>query len=503
MHLKSLKVKIAITIALLLLIAVGLTNFVLLRTMERSIVSGHFTSIGNWLETFYESVNSPDASGAGVSVEEKMALSNIAYISYALGNQRIVYARNDPGRMAEYTRELVETAKRTGRPQYRRAGSEWGVFWTRSKYLVIAHPMEGGAGAAVIALGPDYEKLRNAQRIASGYLVLNFLILFFLGIYRLTGLVTRPIHRLIRLTENYRATDSFDFFPETQNDEFSRLSSSLNRMMRRIEDDRRELEKSIQAVEEANRDLQRAQQEIIRAEKLASMGRLSAGIAHEIGNPVGIVLGYLGLLRSRCISPEDSNGMDYIERAEAEISRINKTIRQLLDFSRSNPAGFFKISIHDLVYDTVRMLQQQPLMEKIRFFFDFRASDDVMFGDYSQMYQVMVNLILNAADALGEDDNPDSREIRLVTDNTDDGKCLRIEVQDNGPGIAPENRDKVFDPFFTTKETGRGTGLGLYVCYMIIEHAGGTISAENGPDAGTCIVIHLPLYGKGGTCYAS
>lgn len=230
---------------------------------------------------------------------------------------------------------------------------------------------------------------------------------------------------------------------------------------------------------------------------MASIGRLSAGIAHEIGNPISIVLGYLGLLKTRSISPEDGKGMDYIARAEVEINRINDVIRHLLDFSRSTPSGFTDFSVHDILRDTGRMLSQQPLMENIRLHLDFSASNDRIHADRNQLHQVIVNLVINAADSISAaTDNPEQGEIRIYTAVSKDSRWIRILIRDNGCGISAENKDKVFDPFFTTKETGKGTGLGLYVSYMIIEGFGGGISIQNNEERGANIVINLPLTGK-------
>ncbi|MFO8112265.1 MAG: ATP-binding protein [Desulfosalsimonadaceae bacterium] len=499
MRLKSLRVKIAIHLAILLLVAIGLTNFVLLRIIEKNIVEKHIASGENWIASMHQM----RASGADplsvLSGYGNHFYPGIVYAMYAGEGEHSEFSRDEAGAVDHHARRLIEHAKSTKESAYLFVGREWGVFWKRSKYLIVAVPVSGGgdAGAAAIELGPDYEMLRNSQQVAIGYMFLNFLVLFAFGMYRFSSLVLRPIQRFIRLTDNYRYSEPFDFFPEKQHDEFSRLSSSLNRMVHRIDDDRQELEQSLEKIETANRDLKKAQQEIIRAEKLASIGRLSAGIAHEIGNPISIVLGYLGLLKTRSISPEDANGMDCIARAEVEIHRINDIIRQLLDFSRSTPTGFIDFSVHDVLHDTGRMLSQQPLMENIRLFYDFSASNDIVHADRSQLHQVIVNLFINAADSISAAaDNPEQGEIRISTDVSEDGRWLCVSVQDNGCGIASENRDKIFDPFFTTKETGKGTGLGLYVSYMIIERFGGAIAIFDNEERGTRIVIELPLAGR-------
>lgn len=498
MLLKSLKVKIAITIALLLFASVALTNFVLLRIVEQHIIDSHFQTGKQWINAFYaETTDGFEASVQEDSIEKALGLSGVSAIVYELETGTRALFSTDADEIRNALNRLAKRSVNEGKPSYDFSGSEWGIFWPRSKYLLLSVPLENnsGAGSVAINLSSDYQILRNAQQVAGGYLVINFLILLFIGVYRLTNLVTRPIHRLIRLTESYRHSGTLEFFTERRNDEFSRLSSSLNRMVHRIEDDRRELEQSLEAIEKANQDLKKAQHEIIRAEKLASIGRLSAGIAHEIGNPVGIVLGYLGLLRAR-IAPEDTDGLDYIDRAETEIQRINKIIRQLLDFSRPTPAGFTDFSIHDLLYEAGSMLQNQPMMENIRLYFDFAANPDFINADYNQLRQVFVNLIINAADSIHEAGLPEGGEIHLETSASTDGRWIRIAVSDNGCGISDEDAKTVFDPFYTTKETGKGTGLGLYVSYMIIEGAGGGICARQNQHAGARIVIHLPSAGK-------
>ena len=503
MRLKSLKVKIAITLALILFAAIGLTNFVLMRIVENNIIESQLKSGVKWIiaihETFFPLENTlltasehGDAFFPGIV----FAMFNGKDKSQAFFTPMSYHsAASSSGDIVLLATEIIEQIQKSGRTEYLLAGSEWGVFWLRSKYLVTGTPLPGnaGAGVVVVELGAGYRMLRNAQQVSLGYLFLNFLVLLVAGGYRLSCLISRPIHKFVSITDNYRYSDSHALFPEKQNDEFNRLSTSLNRMIRRIEDDREDLESSIKTIEKTNQELEKAQQEIIRAEKLASIGRLSAGIAHEIGNPVGIVLGYLGLIKKSAISPDDARAIDYIERAEAEISRINMVIRQLLDFSRPAPAACTVFPMHELLHDAVQMLSQQPLMDKTRIVSDFFAPNDVVCADYNQLHQVIVNLILNAADAISACGEVECGEIRLATGISDDGESFVLEVVNNGEGIPPESVDKIFDPFYTTRETGKGTGLGLYVSYMIIKSFGGNISIGEPVEQGSRMIVHLPL----------
>jgi signal transduction histidine kinase len=261
-------------------------------------------------------------------------------------------------------------------------------------------------------------------------------------------------------------------------------------MLKRLDENKKELKNHIISLEKANNDLKAAQNEIIRSEKLASVGRLAAGIAHEIGNPIGIVLGYIDLIHKGGLSPEEEK--DFISRIESEITRINIIIRQLLDFSRSSAEEKENCSVHDLITDTVEMLKPQSRMRELEITMDLRADKDTVLADKNQLQQVLLNILINSIDALEEDGHfREKSYIMVKSENKND--FIMLDFVDNGPGIADEDIDRIFDPFFTTKEPGRGTGLGLSVCYRIIEVLGGTIKAESALGKGMMIYIGLPL----------
>jgi signal transduction histidine kinase len=274
-------------------------------------------------------------------------------------------------------------------------------------------------------------------------------------------------------------------------------------MVDTIETDKESLQHSLEELEKANNDLKNAQHEMIRAEKLASVGRLSAGLAHEIGNPIGIVLGYLDLLKSRPKLKDDDVGQDFLKRAQDEINRINTVIRQLLDFSRSSSVDAKNISMHDLVREVVAMMSGQPFMSEISIDCQFDDIVNTVNIDSDQIRQVLINLIINAADSIKASEKTDKEgTIRIVSElipahersGVNDQSMFVLKVIDNGTGISNDHIEFIFDPFFTTKEPGKGTGLGLSVSYMIIEQAGGKIIAKSEIGQGTTMLIYLPLY---------
>ena len=375
------------------------------------------------------------------------------------------------------------------------------VFWQQPSYILIAQSFLGkersGIGAALmLPLDALAQILRHAQHIFLIYILVNTVLLTFLGIYRLNKLTVKPIQRLVRRAEEYRETDDDVFTIEKEDNEFSKLSKSLNGMLIRISHDKERLQASVASLEKANHELEKAQLELVRAEKLASVGRLSAGIAHEIGNPIGIIKGYLDLLKDESLSAEDKK--EFIGRTETEVERINAIISQLLDFARPSANEKTIVSIHPILAELEDVCRCQPVFNGFSFALDLAAEKDQVRADGRQLRQVFLNLILNAADAFDGLDSPDDNRLIIRTSlenepEPDSDHFLVIQFIDNGAGIPDESIDYIFDPFFSTKEPGRGTGLGLSVSFAIIEGFGGSLQAEANDLHGTTMHIRLPL----------
>jgi two-component system, NtrC family, sensor kinase len=377
-------------------------------------------------------------------------------------------------------------------------GNTWGVFWLGRQEIVVSGPLiyQGNIiGGATISspLNSIYKSLRESERLVLLYIILDTIVLGFMGTYLLSRIVVNPIHRLLKITDRYMAEDMPPAIPEDSGNEIGSLSRSLSVMLQRLDENKQALKGHISSLEKANAELKQAQNEVIRSEKLASVGRLAAGLAHEIGNPLGIILGYLELIKKADIPEEDKT--DFLSRIESEITRINIIIRQLLDFSRPSCAGSEEHSVHNILTDTVNMLRPYPLMEDILIELNLKAEKDIISSDSNQLQQVFVNIIMNAADVLKECTCVplnSSKEIIITTDNNENQ--IEIKFTDNGPGIDEDKIERIFDPFFTTKEPGKGTGLGLSVSYMIIDSLGGKIRAESTKGNGASIIINLPIH---------
>ncbi len=378
------------------------------------------------------------------------------------------------------------------------SGTTWGVVWMAKSDVAISGPIfsDGRPVGGITLMGsliPIYETLRTSQIWTLLYILLDSLILVTVGILLLSRIVVKPIHKLLKMTEEYKEGDVVLSLGEASGNEIGDLSRSLSIMLKRLDENKKELKAHISSLEKANKDLQQAQDEIVRSEKLASVGRLSAGIAHEIGNPIGIILGYLDLLNSDDIPEEEKK--DFLKRIESEIIRVKEIIKQLLDFSRPSSGERVKTHIHEMITSTLAMLSPQPIMESIETSTQLMAKHDVVLADSSQLQQVFLNIILNAADALAEKrrsgGEEDERKLTAITENM--GNTIQIRFSDTGKGIPEKELTRIFDPFYTTKEPGKGTGLGLSVCYRIVEGLGGTIRAESIAGKGATIIITLPL----------
>jgi len=394
-------------------------------------------------------------------------------------------------------------AMKTGMSSTDFSGMTWGVIWFSPEEIRMSSPLrfEGqviGGVSTRASLTPIYNNLRKSERFVIIYIIADTIILALVGMYLLSRIVVNPIHRLLKLTAEYKEGVIFPSVGEASRDEIGQLSRSMNFMLKRLDENKRELKAHIYSLEQANSELQRAQNEIIRSEKLASVGRLAAGIAHEIGNPIGIVLGYLEMINKNVLTEDEKT--DFLCRIETEVTRINQIIRNLLDFSRPSNGKPRETHAHEIIQNTVDILHPQPMMGDIRIEKRLTASKDLILADPNQLQQIFLNLIMNAADTLVERKNGanEDRESVLIIESRDSGETIELRFEDNGSGIPENELFQIFDPFYTTKEPGEGTGLGLSVCYRIVEGIGGSIRAESDVGKGTTIIVNLPISENGG-----
>lgn len=506
----NLKTNIAIWLAVLLMFSMALIGFVMIMTEQEALVRAEISrgyAVISGIETgFMMSSNPKDVptdSGfqAGLRKLVKDAEFSCVLVLHTPKNR--TYLDGKTCGLYDELESLALQTVQTGLKTTRFLGSAWGVFWRQSKDLMIAAPLfqNGrvvGACSIVMPLGGIYKVLRRTQYILLIYLFVNTLVFTIIGLYRLSRITVKPLRKLVKRAEAYKEEETF-FLYEAEDNEFGKLSKALNRMLQHIAEDKEKLQAAVMSLEKANVDLKKAQKDMIRAEKLASVGRLSAGIAHEIGNPIGIIMGYLELLKQNDISADDKK--EFFKRTESEVNRIDTIIRQLLELSKPSTHGLKAVSVNAIIQDTVAAFKFHPLMSDIELDFRFMAERDTVMADPNQLRQVFLNLIINAADAISSNKNHSKGKISIISEvvsgiqaeSKDHPDMLKIEYIDNGPGIAEENLGNIFDPFYTTKGPGKGTGLGLSVCFMIVEGIGGKIKANSKEGNGTTLTVYLPL----------
>lgn len=318
------------------------------------------------------------------------------------------------------------------------------------------------------------------------YLIVTGLLVLLIAYVALTRLIVRPVEALTRASERLARGLFATKAPVAGAFEIASLAVSFNRMAKELEDDRSLLEARFFALKRASEELEAAQAKLIRSEKLASVGRLGAGIAHEIGNPLSAILGFVELLQMGGLSEDDQ--AEFLRRIRGETERIHRIIRDLLDFSRTGPLrepSDASADLAEVVENAVKLITPQKDLRGVTIERRFDEGVPRVRGSAHSLTQVVLNLLLNAADAI-------SGEGSVLIEVEPIGERVELRISDSGPGISEDLRDKLFEPFVTSKPAGKGTGLGLAVCLSLVEELGGTIEARNGERGGACFTVRLP-----------
>jgi two-component system, NtrC family, sensor kinase len=241
----------------------------------------------------------------------------------------------------------------------------------------------------------------------------------------------------------------------------------------------RELQDSIDA-------LQKTQQQLVQSEKLASVGQLAAGVAHELNNPLGGISIYAGLLLEKA-DKQSKNAQD-LQKIITETDRCRRIVRGLLDFSRQTRIDAAIVNVNKILSGTLALVTQQALFLNIEVKQVFQDSTPNVYADVGQLQQVFLNIILNAADAMNG-----RGTLTVASESTEDRLWVLVSFTDTGSGMTPEVMEKIFEPFFTTKPRGQGTGLGLSIAYGIVQKHHGEILVKSRPGHGSTITVKLPV----------
>jgi two-component system NtrC family sensor kinase len=235
---------------------------------------------------------------------------------------------------------------------------------------------------------------------------------------------------------------------------------------------------------QAYENLRRTQEQLLHSEKMAAVGQLISGVAHELNNPLTAILGYSQLLLSSGQMPPQ--GMEYSDKLYKQAQRTHRIVQNLLSFARQHKPERVAVQLNQVLEDTLALRDYDLRLSNIRVHYDLAPDLPMTAADPHQLQQVFLNLVNNAVDAILEH----SSEGDLWVCTRAKAQRLIVEFKDSGPGVKDASR--VFDPFYTTKPVGKGTGLGLSICYGIISEHGGSISVSNVQPSGACFTIELP-----------
>jgi len=355
------------------------------------------------------------------------------------------------------------------------------------------------AGALVLAIGsallaPLLGVGWRGAALLTALVVADLVILVLFGRYLVTKLVVHPVDQLVDATEAVARGELDRRAPAAATRELDRLAGSVNRMTERLLD---------------------AQGALVRAEKLASVGRLAAGIAHEVGNPLSAIDNYVEVLRRRGVE----GGL--VTAIGRETGRIDAIVRSLLEYARPREGSRESLDLADVARRAVALLHAQGLLREVTLSVESDPATPRVMGDRGALEQVTVNLLLNALDAAGpggrilvatgpsligdgaaprRSTDPDAalaaqrgaRLPRHLASVPDGARAAQLLVADSGPGVPDEIAGRVFDPFFTTKEPGRGTGLGLAIVQRIVEDHGGRVDVGRSREGGAAFAVTLP-----------
>jgi C4-dicarboxylate-specific signal transduction histidine kinase len=252
-----------------------------------------------------------------------------------------------------------------------------------------------------------------------------------------------------------------------------------------------DLRDTTEEMQRREQQLREKQEQLVQAAKLATLGELTTGVAHELNNPLNNIGLFIGnVIDMIQLGPQDAERiLGDLNKAMDQVHKASQIITHLRTFGRAAPVSQEPVSVKTIILQALSLMQEQLRLRNIEVKLDLDNSDTFVMGNAIQLEQVFLNLLTNARDALSESE----RRLIDVSSRTD-RQTVRIVFKDSGPGIPPEIEHRVFDPFFTTKQVGEGTGLGLSITYGIVRDHNGTIQVHNTPGQGAAFLIDLPAF---------
>ena len=314
-------------------------------------------------------------------------------------------------------------------------------------------------------------------------------------------MVYRPVKQLTLGTKRVASGNLDEPIPVSSRDEIGQLATSFNQMvveLRRAKGELDEWNKTLEnRISEKTEELQSAQKQIVNAERMASIGKLAATVAHEINNPLSGILTYAKLLLKQVrnakgpgLKPETTT--QYLEVIASESARCGEIVKNLLQFARQSTVNLQPNSLNELIRQSLRLVQHKIDLMNLQTMLRLNETLPLVICDAQLIQQALVALIINACEAMPAGEGI----LEICTQLSMEKSAVEVAIRDNGIGMDEETQKHIFEPFFTTKEQGKGVGLGLAVVYGIVQQHSGTIEVQSSPGKGTTFFIRLPLRTK-------
>jgi|GEM_PF-1338001 len=353
----------------------------------------------------------------------------------------------------------------------------------------------------VIQLINEEQKFLFSGRFIFVFAFIYACLIILFGSLLLKQMVIKPVNDLnkavISITEGQRDLQ----VTVSEKNELGQLAQSFTEMAQHLSFNEQRQSEQIDELLRVNEELELTRRGLIRSEKLASVGKLAAGVAHEVGNPLSAILGYVELLKQGGL--DDEMEKDFLARIEKDMTRVSQIIRGLLDYSRPRRERIEKIDFNHLIEESIELIKHQKQFKRIVFDFTSHRKPAYVEVDFNQLQQVLVNLFINASHAMKEEGNitiflekvqydPSVTYRENVAHFKNGQNLITVAVIDQGEGIDEKTMSSIFDPFFTTKEPGFGTGLGLSVSDKIVDSFGGILEANSHKGEGATFTILIP-----------
>lgn len=355
--------------------------------------------------------------------------------------------------------------------------------------ILVYEPSPNGGVAAVVRVDPEITRANQLAKLMGLYMGVGALALLATLYFALTRWIVRPIVELEQGATRIAQGGERLIVPKGAPAEIVSLSARLGEMTLKLKHEQESLRTKIDELETRTRQLNEAQTSLVRSERLATVGRLSAGLAHEVGNPLSALMGLQDLMMDGALSEEEHR--DFLERMKKETARIHRVLTDLLAYAR--PGGSRESErepasgrVDEAVADVVALLGPQKDLKEVEIATEVEDNLPEVRLSQAELTQVLLNLTMNAANAC------EQKGKIVISVSQKDEETVVTTVSDDGPGVAPEVQETLFEPFVTTKEVGQGTGLGLSVSRGLVESVGGRIFVEANEPRGARFVFELP-----------